>query len=526
MMMKRTLTGVLAALLAALCLLSVQVLAAEPEALSGELVLESRSEPVPLPEEEEANDALFSEYVLRQFYGPESGVSPLSAQDPARDRLGERERMVYDLLRPKLIAVAENGGNTRFSFSLEDLGMKPSWTREELAALDLPTSGGDQEINYAIQALLRSDAYRVDGQAVRSALLADLPYELYWFDKTVEAASGFQASVSWPTVNGAWTGSLDFSSSTVAFDFPAAQSYQDPSAGEEAALYTVKSDVAAVKEAAANARTIVEKFRKEDDYTKLLGYRSEICDLVDYNHDAAAGGTAYGDPWQLVWVFDGDDTTKVVCEGYSKAFQYLCDLTEFSGRVDCYTVEGIMWGATGQGPHMWNIVRINGRNYLADVTNSDAGSAGQDGGLFLAGARLDTATTPPSYTVTLQNGGSIMYSYETGENLWGNDVLLTLEPEDYDPSAEPPPATQSAVGGVKVENGTLTLRAEAAEKARLLAAAYDRNRRFLDTVLLRSLEPGETYEDTLDVPAEAVYFQALLTGGENGSPLCPAQAAE
>lgn len=516
MMMKRTLTGVLAALLAALCLLSVQVLAAEPEALSGELVLESRSEPVPLPEEEEANDALFSEYVLRRFYG--QGAAPASAGDPARDRLNPSERTLYDQLRPLLAHVAENGGSTRFSFTLEELGVASRWTEADLkrAGLSAPATG--EELKAVVGQLLQKE-FPADGQAVRGALLADLPYELYWFDKTCPADTGIGGSYGFSD------GVLDLSGLRFACDFPAAQGYQDPSAGE-AALYTVKSDVAAVKEAAANARAIVEKFRKEDDYTKLLGYKSEICDLVDYNHDAAAGGTAYGDPWQLVWVFDGDETTKVVCEGYSKAFQYLCDLTEFSGRVDCYTVEGIMWGATGQGPHMWNIVRINGRNYLADVTNSDAGSAGQDGGLFLAGAQLDTATTPPSYKVALSGGASIMYSYETGENLWGNDILLTLEPEDYDPSAEPPPATQSAVGGVKVENGTLTFRAEAAEKARLLAAAYDRNRRFLDTVLLRSLEPGETYEDTLDVPPEAVYFQALLTGGESGSPLCPAQAAQ
>lgn len=505
--MKQAFLGIIAALTAALCLLPAGALAANPETLTAEL--EPAAEPAVFEgEEAESNDALFSNYVLRRFYGQDA--VPASAGDPARNRLNRSERTLYDLLRPKLAAVAENGGATRFSFSLEELGVKTRWTEEELKQEGLSVPGG--ELSGTLSQILQRE-FPADGKAVRSALLADLPFELYWFDKTAAAAGGFSGNYT-------STGSdLDLSGLRFTFDFPVAEDYRDAS-GESGGLYTVKSDVSAVKRAAENARAIVGKFQDQDDYTKLLGYQSEICALTDYNY-AAAAGAAYGDPWQLVWVFDGDEATKVVCEGYSKAFQYLCDLTEFSGRVDCYTVEGIMWGTAGPGPHMWNIVRINGRNYLADVTNSDAGAVGQDGGLFLAGARLDTTTTPPSYTVTLSGGTSIMYTYETDENLWGSDVLLELEPEDYDPGAAPPPVTQSAIGGVKVEGKTLTLSAAAAEKAHLLAAAYDRNRRFLDTVLLKSLEPGETYEGSLGVPPEAVYFQAVLTGGESGSPLYP-----
>ena len=115
----------------------------------------------------------------------------------------------------------------------------------------------------------------------------------------------------------------------------------------------------------------------------MLAFRDEICELVSYN--AAAAGESYtdgyGDPWQLIYVFDGDDSTNVVCEGYAKAFQYLCDLS----GLTCYTVTGAMAGGTGEGPHMWNIVTLGDENYLVDVTNSDAGTVGQNGGLFLAG---------------------------------------------------------------------------------------------------------------------------------------------
>ena len=63
-----------------------------------------------------------------------------------------------------------------------------------------------------------------------------------------------------------------------------------------------------------------------------LGFKNEICNLVDYNNAAADSSTqtAYGDPWQMIWVFDENAETKVVCEGYSKAFQYLCDLIKLA----------------------------------------------------------------------------------------------------------------------------------------------------------------------------------------------------
>ena len=59
-----------------------------------------------------------------------------------------------------------------------------------------------------------------------------------------------------------------------------------------------------------------------------------------------------------------------VCEGYSKAFQYLCDLSSFKDKVECHSVSGVT-----SGPHMWNVVAMeDGYNYLVDVTNCDEGT--------------------------------------------------------------------------------------------------------------------------------------------------------
>ena len=46
----------------------------------------------------------------------------------------------------------------------------------------------------------------------------------------------------------------------------------------------------------------------------------------------------------MIGVFDENPSTRVVGEGYSKAFQYLCDE---AGGIDCYTITGSMGGGTG-----------------------------------------------------------------------------------------------------------------------------------------------------------------------------------
>ena len=92
-----------------------------------------------------------------------------------------------------------------------------------------------------------------------------------------------------------------------------------------------------------------------------IAYKDEICESTDYNFGTLDPTTLYGNPWQLIWVFEGDPSTKVVCEGYSKAFKFLCDLTQFNGNVNCI----LATGALGSVGHMWNVVSIeDGHNYL------------------------------------------------------------------------------------------------------------------------------------------------------------------
>jgi len=274
---------------------------------------------------------------------------------------------------------------------------------------------------------------------VLDALMADLPFEFYWYEKT----SGCTASrIS--------TGS---SLLQIILGFNVADNYNT---GDPFTADTAKTGAAA--QSVARAKDIVDAYASKSDYEKLVGYKEEICDLVNYNWDAAWGNVFSTDidPWQLIYVFDGNPDTRVVCEGYSKAFQYLCDLTDFKGDVTCYMVTGLMDG----GGHMWNIVSINDVNYFADVTNSDSDSIGYDGSLFLAGASGSVAA---GYTVS-----GIKYTYyEDTKVLWGagEDSILNLSHVKYTPPAPGEEEDEPLASGSCGENltwelddaGTLTI---------------------------------------------------------------------
>ncbi len=237
---------------------------------------------------------------------------------------------------------------------------------------------------------------------VISYLLMDCPYDLYWFDKKSipVSVSGYGTTVQ-----------------SVTFSMTVAKEYRGSSA------YTADpSKISAAKNAVSSAKAIVAKHAAESDQEKLRSYCQEICALVSYNTGVLSGNVDYGNPWQLIWVFDGNPSTNVVCEGYAKAFQYLCDLSGFNGNVVCYSVTGTMSDGTNSGDHMWNIVSLNGTNYLVDVTNSDSGSIGSDGSLFLAVPK--SGTIDSSYTFLNSRNRSIIYTYSSEtKTLLGRDVL-------------------------------------------------------------------------------------------------------
>ena len=224
---------------------------------------------------------------------------------------------------------------------------------------------------------------KVDLDNLFYALEQDFPYELYWLDRT----NGARIIYIYSDVKLEHTRTrLEITSGTYTIGMAVSTEFTDN--GDRTKVNTAWGQRA--EAAAKNAKDIVNKNKNLSDIDKLYAYKNAICDLVDYNLNA---GNDYGNPWQLIWVFDGDPSTNVVCEGYSKAFKYLCDLSTFKGNITAGIAYGAVmplyhtiFGITDIGNHMWNIVAMNdGKNYLADITMCDSGQMGSPDYLFLKG---------------------------------------------------------------------------------------------------------------------------------------------
>lgn len=335
-------------------------------------------------------------------------------------RLTGVDLAVYQVLRTEVAKIADGSKSGTTVYIPNQTAL--SWT---LAELGITGSGGEN----VVKVLEDKFNETVHMRRIFYALSADCPYELYW------ASNQF----SWGYSSVRQSGRVSIRNFTV---------YFEPSRDYRGGVGTTVSSakVSAAKKAAGSAKAIVAKYQDCSDYEKLTAYREEICRLVSYNNDAYAGDATYGDPWQLVYVFDGDPDTNVVCEGYAKAFKYLCDLSDFDTDVTCYTVSGEMDGRN----HMWNVVRMgDGWNYLVDVTNCDSGMIGADDKLFLAGG----AGSGDGQTCTVSKKDCLA-AYTYGADL--RDLLTDGYPavsgEDYVPKppvsiiVTPPSFTEPAGG--------------------------------------------------------------------------------
>ena len=386
-------------------------------------------------------DLLFEEYANSIFY-PRAGMSKKARKAPAvsaGSKLSGADFVIYTRMRERAAAVAsgdESGTTIQFSFT--ELGIEDRmYSAQELG---LTTPLVDEETGKLTQAAKDAIYAKLeyDFDKVTDSLVADCPYELYWSSGGFGQSASMQYSYNSQGVN--------FSSSTVYFVMYVDTKYRVDEADNTSAD---KYKTSAASNAAEAARQIVDNAAGMDDLEKLTYYKEKICDLVTYNHSAAEGGSQNDrGPWALIYVFDGDPDTNVVCEGYSEAFQYLGSLTDFdSGKVCVYSVTGTMTGATGAGPHKWNIVRMNdGLNYIADITNSDEDSVGSDGKLFLTGMagspedcyvkewdeRQETIDNGDgSYSIHTYPGGSVTYVYDDEMFSVFSEEELTLSEHDY-----------------------------------------------------------------------------------------------
>ena len=344
----------------------------------------------------------------------EDNSSPFLAPRPA---LPGELSSVYNEVKPMVKLVADG---TRASTIFEIPG---TWTKPksewgitgEVISADALTA----EASAAIEAAFDLDA-------LMQRMLSEMPYELYWFDKTEGIGMSYGVSLSGEILT----------VKNLKLSMYISQAYAKINEGgatyDPFTANTAKTSAA--KRAAENATQVVAANTAKSDHEKLKAYLDYIKDAVSYNNEAANNNaTPYGDPWQLIYVFDNNPSTNVVCEGYAKAFKHLCDLSSFSeSDLLCSLVTGTMTVGTSAGHHMWNIVTFGSRNYLVDVTNCDADTVGAPDKLFLCGA----AENEPSKKYTATAGSqSIVYEYDADTLSDYASSDLKLEEMPYSPTS-------------------------------------------------------------------------------------------
>ncbi len=352
-------------------------------------------------------DELFADYVDRQFYG--KFLLFASSYGERRFRNYEYKLFMYQSLKDFILEVAENGGVTSIVFDMS--------TVPEGYFAFTGLNSNVENVSADLSAAFNS---RFAMSEILNTLLADCPYELYWFNKTTSNAMKWSYIYSYSKRSDGSVTRATVRSLTVRFQVSNGYQADDYSSDEPA----VTTDVSRVSEAVERAGSIVSQYESLSDLEKLTAYKDAICDLTSYNRSAVSryytGG--YGDPWQLVYVFDSDESTNVVCEGYTKAFQYLCEMSYFEEDTQSYIVTGTLQGDQSDPEgHMWNVVRWQEGNYLVDVTNSDAGNLGSNGALFMVTDIGDAS----GYAVEIF-GVTLTYVYDEDTGKMYGESIRTL----------------------------------------------------------------------------------------------------
>lgn len=285
------------------------------------------------------NDTLYEGYVQNVLYG--NGIETYGLC--AGDNLTGPAKTMYDYLKPQIKKIAANGGETAIIF-------KGAWRHED----DYLWKGDTVE---EIEANMAAGA-----KQVVNALLLDCPYEMYWYDTSAGYKYNWEGDTTRRVIS--------------AITFTVAKQYRpDINVGD--VLFPTKA--AEATKAVASAQTIVNNYKGLTPYNRLKGYADEICNLVSYDVSAKV---TYGDMNQMINVFDGNTATNVDSRGYAMAFQYLCDL---DGGITCYTMTGTITdgGQNIKRVGMWNVVTLDGDNYIVDVANCD--DIAESDKMFMAG---------------------------------------------------------------------------------------------------------------------------------------------
>ena len=303
----------------------------------------------------------------------EAGTDPFFGLEEYK--LTGKEQMIYTLLsvRARRIAMGEIP-STVIEIPICLLTDQMEYTADELELTRSLMLGKTIRRNARMAMYDRLDLSRIYHAA--TALLRDEPLNLFWYDRYD---------------GGMYFGYPDLESDgkTIWFSehakFSVALIPDAVYAGAEEMTTDPSKTAAAMQKMRAAAREIVRSGDGMEDIDRIRYYVDRIAQMADYDYEALDSPEMEGisAPWNITSVLDGDPVTRSVCEGYARTLTYLCRNTRFSGDVICYTAYGELYGSIG---HVWNIVRIDGKNYLVDPTNSDDDAQVQGRRIVLEGA--------------------------------------------------------------------------------------------------------------------------------------------
>ena len=158
-----------------------------------------------------------------------------------------------------------------------------------------------------------------------------------------------------------------------------------------------------VTTAESTAEQVISDNSGKGIYDTIKAYADWISEHVSYDHSwdsTPDSEITSNSPWSMIAVFDNDPYTNVACEGYSKAFQYLMDHTQRfvdAGIVSKLVTSTKLVDGNDNG-HMWNVVTIDGKNYIVDVTWYDNDSDSYNDSYLLGGQATVDADTEGYHT--------------------------------------------------------------------------------------------------------------------------------
>jgi len=417
--------------------------------------------------DELTEEELLEGYMMTQAAEKESDLE----RAPRVWNLSGKDLIYYNKIRELAQNVAGGGQDTTYiKFAGTQVLSKTKFTASELGLTKVAVKSNGKLVltesaKNKIAEMLSPDSW----SNVLTAVLLDMPYELYWYNRIDAGNCKYEVHYK-----------ADYTATTVTISTGSSRTYceimlpliRDYAVKNGSQYDRYKVDISktrAVEGAIVNARAIVEKHAAESDYDKLRSYFEEILEITAYDYSAAKklddpkyeDYEVYNSPWQLVSVFDGDESTKVVCAGYGKAYKFLCDLSSFrSNWIECQTIYGKiedLQTANG-GAHLWCTVRMNdGQNYIVDPTWAD-GSNGYD--LFLQGGARgsDFCTVETTRRGQTEPFYKIKYTVNSTMKKIFSQSELEIALSDYDPETEDAPISVSAA---KISTGSAVYTGEA-----------------------------------------------------------------